>query len=205
MLLHADGKEEVRPGGKEGSITDPVVSFDGEWVYYTHIASLKSSGPWQPPKGADIFKIHVKTRHIVRLTNQIFTPNTGAADWAKIPQNPHRQRKPKDASLVWRAQLSRQYPLPGGKIVYTSNRNAFRPAKGYPQVALQLFVMDDRDESITGDDPGENIEQIGHLNLAGALHPVTLMDGRIIFSSLESQGVRGNICLGYLEHPSRRQ
>ncbi len=197
MLLHADGKEEVLvAGGKDGAITDPVVSFDGQWVYYTHIPSLKNSGPWQPPAGADIFKIHVKTRRIVRLTNQVFTPNTGAADWAKTPQSPSTDQERHKTHLSYGVLNFGAYPLPGGKIVYTSNRNAFRPAKGYPQIALQLFVMDDRDESIAGDDQGENVEQIGHLNLAGALHPVVLTDGRIIFSSLESQGVRGDILWG---------
>ena len=29
------------------------------------------------------------------------------------------------------------------------------------------------------DDDGKNIEQIGHLNVAGALHPVVMKDGRI--------------------------
>src|SRR5438874_2151678 len=35
-----------------------------------------------------------------------------------------------------------------------------------------------------------NIDKIGHLNVGSALHPVVLKDGRIIFSSLESQGLR---------------
>ncbi len=46
-------------------------------------------------------------------------------------------------------------PLPGGRIVFTSNRDGFRPAKGYPAIALQLFVMDDRDESVGDDDTPE--------------------------------------------------
>src|SRR6187402_34697 len=37
MLLHPDGKEELLVAGGDGSITDPVVSFDGEWVYYSHL------------------------------------------------------------------------------------------------------------------------------------------------------------------------
>src|SRR5262245_20740402 len=36
MLLHPDGKEEVLVEGGEGSIADPFVSFDAEWVYYAH-------------------------------------------------------------------------------------------------------------------------------------------------------------------------
>ena len=36
MLLHPDGSEEVLVAGGEGSIADPYVSFDAEWVYYAH-------------------------------------------------------------------------------------------------------------------------------------------------------------------------
>ena len=52
---------------------------------------------------------------------------------------------------------------------------------------MQLFVMDD---------DGANVEKIGHLNVGQALHPVVLKDGRIIFSSLESQGMHDSIGWG---------
>ncbi len=42
MLLHPDGKEELLAAGGEGSITDPVVSFDGQWVYYSHLYDLQN-------------------------------------------------------------------------------------------------------------------------------------------------------------------
>ena len=41
MLLHPDGKEEVLVRGGEGSVTDPMVSFDGEWVFYSHFHDMK--------------------------------------------------------------------------------------------------------------------------------------------------------------------
>ena len=54
MLLHPDGKEELLVAGGDGSITDPMVSFDGEWVYYTHIHYLVKASQWSPPRqGAD--------------------------------------------------------------------------------------------------------------------------------------------------------
>jgi len=84
MLLHPDGSEELLVDGGEGSVTDPVVSFDGEWVYYTKIHYLAKRSQWNPPaQGADIYKIHLKTKKIVQLTDQTFTPNTGAANWSK--------------------------------------------------------------------------------------------------------------------------
>ena len=84
---------------------------------------------------------------------------------------------------------------------FTSNRDGFRPPKGYPAIALQLFVMDDRDRHRRRRDP-PNLEKIGHLNIAGALHPVVLKDGRIMYSTLESQGIRSDILWGiWTIHP----
>jgi hypothetical protein len=79
-LLHPDGKDEsLVPVEPHESITDPVVSFDGEWVYFAkfhhmaaeraHMTRLRSQ------QGADIYKIHVPTRKIVQLTKQERTPN----------------------------------------------------------------------------------------------------------------------------------
>jgi hypothetical protein len=67
--------------------------------------------------------------------------------------------------------------------MFVSSRNGLNPPKFYTQSPLlQLFTMDD---------DGRNVELIGHLNIGGALHPVPLKDGRVMFSSFESQGLRG--------------
>ncbi|HTK77296.1 MAG TPA: hypothetical protein VL371_18675, partial [Gemmataceae bacterium] len=90
-------------------------------------------------------------------------------------------------------------PLPGGRVMFTSNRNAYRPPKGYPPVTLQLFVMDDDDggnDRAVGTATERNVEQVGFLNVAGALHPTVLKDGRVVFSSLESQGLHNEILWG---------
>ncbi len=200
MLLHPDGREELLVDGGRGSVTDPVVSFDGEWVYYSYLYNLEDANQWSPPReGADIFKIHLPTRRIVRLTNQEYDPNTGAADWSADVRD-GREGKHHLRPGVFNMG---PHPLPNGKLVFTSNRHGFRPSKGYPAVALQLFVMDDADESVSPDDPHpNNIEKIGHLNIAGALHPVVLTDGRIMFSTLESQGIRSEISWGiWTIHP----
>src|SRR5262249_59371858 len=89
MLLHPDGKEEVLVYGGKGSVADPMVSFDGEWVYYALFHDLtKATATEASAAGADIFKIHVKTRQIVRLTQQQFTPNTGAGNWSRDFRTP---------------------------------------------------------------------------------------------------------------------
>jgi hypothetical protein len=169
VLLHPDGTEEVLvPVKPHESIADPYVSFDGKSVYFAKFHDALKH------KGADIYKVHVPTRKIVRLTGQTFTPNTGAADWSKTPLP------------AWGVYNLGPCPVPGGKLAFVSDRNAFKAANpGYAPnaLALQLFVMDE---------DGGNVECIGHLNLGMALHPVILKDGRLMFSSLESQGLRSH-------------
>jgi hypothetical protein len=199
MLLHPDGTEELLVAGGKGSVTDPMVSFDGQWVYYAHIHNLEKHDQWSPPRqGADVYKIHVPSRRIVRLTNQKFSPNTGAAPWSRDYRTP----EPGKTHYEYGVYNMGPCPLPGGRLVITSNRDGFRPAHGYPAVALQLFVMDDRDTSIGDDEDPTNLEKIGHLNISGALHPVILADGRILYSTLESQGIRDSILWGlWTIHP----
>src|SRR5438045_1454274 len=183
MLLHPDGKEEVLVEGGQGSVTDPMVSYDGEWVYYSLFHDMKGGTIGQGPSGgADVYKVHVKTRKVVRLTHQKFTPNAGAALWSKDYRTP----EPGKNHLPYGVFNMGPCPLPGGKVIFTSNRNAFKPPKRLPHT-LQLFVMDE---------DGGNVECVGHLNLGMALHPVVLTDGRVMFSSLESQGLRSSTLWG---------
>jgi len=95
----------------------PVVSFDGQWVYYVLFANLKDRTS-QGGAAADIYKIHVKTRKVVRLTHQEFTPNTGAALWARnyrTPQRGTRDRRPPPSSRVLprtRRRVRCRHPTP---------------------------------------------------------------------------------------------
>jgi hypothetical protein len=192
MLLHPDGSEEVLVKVEpDCSVADPYVSFDGQWVYYALLRGLTEKGQNRPraARSADIYKVHVKDRRVVQLTQQQFTPNTGAADWADGFTKPSNDK----THLAYGVINTGPCPLPGGRIMFTSNRNAYRPPNGYPTQTLQLFVMDD---------DGSNVEQVGYLNIAGALHPTILKDGRVLFSSLESQGLHNNILWGiWSMHP----
>ena len=118
----------------------------------------------------------------MRLTRQEFTPNTGAANWTKDFRTPEAGKNHLEYGIFNMGPC----PLPGGKVIFASNRNAFKPPKRVPHV-LQLFVMDD---------DGSNVECVGHPNLGMALHPVVLKDGRVMFSSLESQGLRSSTLWG---------
>ncbi len=184
MLLFPDGTEEVLVPGGDGAIVDPVVSFDGLWVYYAKFhdqrpEALDHQRPGPPSRaGADIYKINLETRDVTRLTAQEWTPNTGLVDWSQ--------------DLLSADATGRYYvgygifnlgpcPLPNGKVVFTSSRNTFLPNQSFTAPNLQLYVMDN---------DGENVELIGHFNLGSALHPTILTDGRVMFSSYEAQGLR---------------
>ncbi len=165
MLLRPDGSEEVLVRGGEGSVTDPFVSFDGQWVYYAlfhKITNLRADS-------SDIYKIHVPSKRIVRLTHQEYAPNTGLSGDLKTHPLGIFNLGP--------------CPLPGERVMFVSSRNGLIPPRFYTSSPLlQLFTMDD---------DGRNVEMIGHLNIGGALHPVPLKDGRVMFNSFESQGLRG--------------
>ena len=89
MVLHPDGSEEVLVAGGKGAIADPYVSFDAEWVYYTYFHDVSRNNEYGSG-GADVYKVQVKTRKIVRLTQQQFTPNTGVADWSADYSTPEK-------------------------------------------------------------------------------------------------------------------
>jgi len=167
VLLHPNGKEEVLVEAGQGAVQDPYVSFDGETVFYT-LFHKAGNGP--NAEGADIYKIHVPTRKITRLTDQTFVAAKRGEPQRYGVYNMH------------------PCPVPGDRVAFVSSRNGYLPPpKSYPAIAMQLHTMDD---------DGANLETIGHLNLAGALHPVILKDGRLLFSSLENMGLRNYILWG---------
>jgi len=182
MLLHPDGSEEVLVAGGIGSVTDPFVSFDAQWVYYSYFPDARpESLNYQRGlfyAGADIFRINLATRRVQQLTFGEFTPNTGAGSFDESdPVSPG----PGHDYLGYGIVNLGASPLAGGKIAFTSNRNGFQPPKGFTSPTLQLFVMDA---------DGANVTQIAPLNVSSALHPTPLADGRIMFSTHESQGLR---------------
>jgi hypothetical protein len=188
VLLKPDGAEEVLVPGGDGAILDPVVSFDAQWVYYAKIHNVRVlQGDYDniPVSGSDIYKINLATRETVQLTFQEFTPNTGVADWSTTPRP---QSAPGKMFLGYGVFNLGPCPLPGGKLAFTSSRNAYLPVKGFTFPQLQLFVLDETTRDPEG--PGYVTHHTGFLNLGSALHPAIMTDGRIMFSSYESQGLR---------------
>ena len=182
MLLHPDGSEELLVAGGNGSVTDPFVSFDAAWVYYSYFHDARPEALNTQRGlfygGADIYRINLASRQVQQLTFGEFTPNSGAGTFDESnPVDPG----PGYDSLGYGILNLGPAPLAGGKVAFTSNRNGFQPPKGYTSPTLQLFVMDD---------DGANVTQIAPMNVSSALHPTPLADGRLIFSSHESQGLR---------------
>lgn len=181
MFLHPDGTEEVLVEGGDGAILDPYVSFDGKWVFYAKVhdqTKVNTNRKNAAYSGSDIFKIHLATREVTQLTFQEWTPNTGAGDWSDNPVTAY----PSGTNyLGYGIYNLGPCPLPDGKLMFTSSRNGFLPNKSFTFPNLQLFVMDQ---------DGKNVEFIGPLSLGSALHPTVLMDGRVMFSSYEAQGLR---------------
>lgn len=183
MLLHPGGTEEVLFPGGNGSVVDPAVSFDGQWVFFSYFPdlrpqSLNSQRRLAPVAGADIYKIHLGTRQVVRLTQQVWTPPSGAANWSA---NHLTASAPGKIYLGYGIFNLGPCPLPGGRVMFTSSRDGYLPNKGFTFPNLRLYVMDA---------DGGNVEKIGHLNIGSALHPTVLADGRVMFTSYEAQGLR---------------
>jgi len=168
--------------GGVGAVTDPFVSFDARWVYYSMFYDVRplayNSQRGLPYDGADIFRIDLQTRQIQQLTFQEFTPNTGAGHFDESnPVDPPGQYDRLGYGILNLGPA----PVAGGKLAFTSNRNGFVLPRGLTNPTLQLFVMDE---------DGGNVTQIAPMNIGSALHPTPLADGRLLFSSLESQGLR---------------
>jgi hypothetical protein len=183
MLLKPDGSEEVLFPAGNGAVIDPVMSFDAKWVYFAYFPDVrKSERNYQrenaPKQGSDIYKIQLSTRQVIRLTQQTWTPPSGGIKWS----GNHLEASSPDAHYLGYGIFNMApCPLPGGKVMFVSSRDGYLPNKTYTFPNLRLYVMDE---------DGRNVEKIGHMNIGSAMHPTVLKDGRVMFSTYESQGLR---------------
>ena len=188
LQQHIDNGLIDSPSLGVGSVTDPNISYDGNEVifaYFHDITDYNSQRGDLSRKGSDIYRLDLDSGTVVRLTNQEFTPNSGNGATFSGSGSANGGSNPRIG--VFNSGPS-YLPNPAGlhagpgRIVFTSTRNNFQSnASGPAARASQLFVMDP---------DGRNVELIGAFNLARALHPVVLTDGRVIFTSWENQGMR---------------
>lgn len=206
-LLHPNCTEEVlfplpahqslvdRPIGN-GSVQDPNISFDGQWVIFSYYHDM-SNAATNPQRcqgtrclsvyGADLYRLNVVTREVVRLTHQEFTPNTGnSANFGGANPNCPAGADVGNCPRVGVFNVNPAFVATSDpskpKIVFVSSRNNFI-ARGsdHDHRALQLFTMSWN---------GKNVEEIGYLNNFQAQHPFQLADGRLMFTTWEAQGGR---------------
>jgi hypothetical protein len=183
MLLHPDGTEETLYAAGKGAVLDPAVSLDAQWVFFSYIPDASAGAGINPQRGlayggADIYKINIRTRQMVQLTHQEWTPPTGSANWSADPLS---ASAPNTVYLGFGIFNLGSCPLPNGKLMFVSSRDGYLPNKSYTTPNLRLYIMDV---------DGSNVEPVGHLNIGSALHPTVLMDGRVMFASFETQGAR---------------
>ena len=183
MLLKPDGSEQVLFAAGNGAVIDPVVSFDAQWVYFAYFPDVRlSARNYQrsnaPTLGSDIYKINLLTRQVTRLTQQTWTPPSGGIKWS----TDHLTASSPDAHYLGYGIFNMApCPLPGGKLMFVSSRDGYLPNKTYTFPNFRLYAMDD---------DGRNVEAVGHLNIGSAMHPTILKDGRVMFSTYESMGLR---------------
>jgi Hydrazine synthase alpha subunit middle domain len=183
MLLKPDGTEEVLFAAGNGAVIDPVVSFDAKSVYFAYFPDVRktarnSQRDGAPTGGSDIYKINLASRAVTRLTQQTWQPPAGGIKWS----SDHLSASSSDAHYLGYGIFNMApCPLPGGKVMFVSNRDGYLPNKNYTFPNHRLYVMDD---------DGRNVEKIGHMNIGSVMHPAILKDGRVIFSTYESQGLR---------------
>ncbi len=192
VLVDCDEDDTANP---VCSVVDPNVSFDGRYVVYTKfidtrafltglgIAGMDSAGrqsfmeldpngliggnrfaellhvnfkPYADPALIFIYDLLTDTETQISPDSKMFA---GRAHPGKAPE--------------WQSKVpvmdTGAFFMPDGRIGFTSNRE-----QGF--ALFQLFVMD-RD--------GQNMEVLSHRAMANQLHPMTLMDGRIVYTNFD--------------------
>lgn len=196
-----DGTERVLDCKRPASADQPVeacvdvsVSLNGENIYYSKYTDVRDSARnyqrwWVPVKGADLWRMNLATGEKVQLTFQEFTPNTGVANWAKDPLNSANEANKTRLGygILNLGATEVSYSNGHAMIMFTSSRDAMLANKEFTAPNLRLYIGHDY-----GTGGLKNVEEIGFLNIGSAMHPFQLKDGRVIFSSYETHGLRDN-------------
>lgn len=179
ILLKKNGSEEVIVDCNTCSVMDPSISFDGKTVYYSLIESPSdNSASW-------IYKVDLesKDKTPIRLTyddttdSRYFSANQGI-DFKKF-------RKIRDMAPI---------PLPGNKVLFTSNRGSLSALNAGTDEIIkgsvqQMYTITDHDGSLTTK-YSNNMKRLETGNLSMVQHPFLLKNGDIIFSSWQNVAQR---------------
>lgn len=167
MVLRDGTKEVLHDPGPASAILSKPKTLDGKWVYFSKIVGasidpatggFKESSNWFPPRlvgGADVFRINVQTKEVQQLTHQETEPFA------------------LDNRLGFGVLNLGPQPIPGGKVLFSSDRGVVG--------RHQIYSMDE---------DGQNVELVLTMSLGSALDPTLRSDGKVLFSTLENQGLR---------------
>ncbi len=192
VLVDCDEDDTANP---VCSVVDPNVSFDGRYVIYTKFIDTRTFLTDLGIRGMDsagrqTFMNLDPSGNIGgnRFANSLHANFKPYADPALIfiydlQTNTETQVSPDSKMFAGRAHPGKAtewqskvpvmdtggFFMPDGRIGFTSNRE-----QGFG--LFQLFVMD-RD--------GQNMEVLSHRAMANQLHPMSLMDGRIVYTNFD--------------------
>ena len=177
------------------SVVDPNVSFDGRYVVYTKyidtrtfltnlgsrgidsagrqsFMQLDPAGNIEGNRFADMLATNFKPYASPALIF-IYDLQTGTETMVSPDSKMFAGRAHPGKGSEWSSNIpvldTGPFFMPDGRIGFTSNRE-----QGFS--LFQLFAMD-RD--------GRNMEVLSHRAMANQLHPVTLMDGRIVYTNFD--------------------
>ncbi len=196
MLLHPDGREELLVARRRwvdrrsGRVVRRPVG-----LLFAHSRSVESR-----PGTIWAKQEPTSTRFVCRREK---SPGSPTKPSRRISARPKPGRaisaatgKPGETYFGYGVYNMGPCPLPGGRLMFVSNRNGFRPPK-HDGVTMQLFVMDE---------DGKNLEQIGYLNIGMALHPTVLRMGGSFSARSNRKGLRNSILWGLWSiHPDGTQ
>ncbi len=180
MLLRPDGSEVVLVDCTVCSIMDPFISYDGRYVYYSHIEEAdRASASW-------LYKINLSTGAPYTPIRLTFNNGFDSANYAGNTTSDHDQ-----ASMRGIRDMA-PIPLSDGRIMFTSNRSAltaFDPGANAAIVGSiqQLYIMDDH-EGAANTVARANMHRVETGSLHLVQHPIQLLDGRILFSTWQDVG-----------------
>jgi len=190
MLLKADSSEVVLVDCTDCSVMDPIISFDGNTVYYSLIVDIwtGTQGNNTPKPRATagwIYKIHLDDPNYtpIRLTfddgfdSMLYAGNNNPED------GQGEKRFIRDMTPI---------PLADGRLLLTSNRSATTALDPFTEAIVSssvqhLYTMDDHEGELNTSELS-NLRQLETGSLHMIQHPIQLKDGRILFTTWQDVG-----------------
>ncbi len=201
MLLHPDGSQEAlvdcrgpdedqTAGQLNCSIQDPVISFDGRWVYYSKYVDMHPGVDWKRETAhAFLFKLQLDVPASDRRELQLTELGDGFATDSLHGNGAD------DAVGSFGIRDLGATPLPDGRVLFVSNREAIvsfhQGTSGSLEgvdnsLVMQMYSIEDHD----GTTPNRDLLELGFSHLHQIQHPTLMQDGRVIFTNWDDVGLR---------------